>query len=425
MNYHADIVWEIDKYLLILCVTLAISVVLYAAVKEFWDGRKARKLERVGKNLHHLVFSRLEKRSPGDLTGVGKVTPLEFLELLKNEKKIVSNEAAEKLKRYFTEAVDFSKTVKIAKKSRNKWRRIEALISLGYVGGAEVMDVIRNSLRDKDEDVAYFSMLALGKIKTQESARILLAATRDRIFDGNRIISILEDFPPFVIDEAAKALGHPDPLIRFWAVKLLTHFRPQHLSENIQKLIGDESSQVRAAVCECLGKIGARESAEAVGQCLHDPVWFVRRRAIKALSRLVGAECIPEIVGFLADENMMIRDGVKKAMAHDILASLPYIARGFQEGQLSLKKDYAEVVETSGYLTVLFSDLLYGEAPAKDKARSLLKGVLSSGAHVGIEGLLSGFEKESRAAILLEIAKIDENLAKHIHQKIEHLLVEI
>ena len=424
MNYHADLVWQIDLYLLILCIVLAMGVILCAALAEFWSDRKARRLERVRRNLLRFVLSDPEGAGRGK-EGAGRVTPLEFFEVLKNEKQHVSEEITEKLRRYFADPDQFSRTVNMARRSRNKWRRIEALISLGYIGGETATGVLQNSLTDKDRDVAYFSVMALGKVKTPESARILLEAIGGRAFDGGRIISVLEDFPPFVSDEAALAMGHQDPLIRFWAVRLLMHFRPERLVRNIEKLAGDPSPQVRAAVCECLGKIGVSSSASVIRKQLHDPVWFVKRQAIKALSRLIGAECIPEISGFLADENIMVRDGVKKAMAHDIRASLSYIERGFQEGPLSLKKDYAEVVETSGYLTVIFSDLLFGEAPVKDRARLLLKGLLSSGAHVGIESLLSGFENESREAILREIAKIDGALAEHIRQKIEHLLVEL
>ncbi len=424
-HYHTDMIWAIDRGLFILCLALAAGILLYAAAKESLSGKKARKMKLVGKNLHRLIFQGRKDGGPEELAWIGKLEPFDFLELLKNEKKSVSGDVAEKLRRYFSEAVDFPKIVAMARGSGNKWRRIEALISLGYVGGEEALEILRAALKDKDGDVAYFSMIAMGKIRTPESARILLAGIGDRVFDGNRVISLLESFPPFVIDEAVAALGHPDPMTRFWAVKLLMIFRPQDLSKKVEPLASDDSPQVRAAACECLGKMGVRGSAEAVRLRLHDPVWFVRRRAIKALSRLEGAECIPEIAGFLADENVMVRDGVKKAMAHDIAASLPYIERGLQEGPLSLKKDYVEVVETSGYLSVLFSDLLFGEAPVRDKARSLLKGMLGSGAHVGIESLLSGFEKETREKILGEIAGIDPGRAEHISQKIAHLMEEI
>ena len=425
MDYHADIVWQINLYLFLLCSILALCVVFYAAAREFLDGRKSLRLDRIRKKIQSLPIAGTGKTDLENLACTEKITTFEFFELLKDGTNSISDEAAKTLERYFTDTVDIAKTIETAQKSGNKWRRIEALMCLGCIGGPVAVEILRAAVKNKDRDIAYFALLAIGKIKTREAARILLTLLADRSFNGNRVISLLEGFPSFVIEEAVAVLRHHDPLIRFWAVKLLMHFRPQYLSKEIETLSDDKSPEVRAAVCECLGKMRVRESSRSVRHMLHDRVWYVRRRAITALSRLVGAEGIPEIADFLSDENVMVRDGVKKAMAHNIVASLPFIEKGLRDGTLLMKKDCAEVMESSGYLKVLFSDLLSNDAQTRGQALLLLKGLLNSGAHLGMEGLLVVIGKDSSEKILQLIEGIDSAAGEHMRKKIEHLIEEI
>ena len=112
-------------------------------------------------------------------------------------------------------------------------------------------------------------------------------------------------------------------------------------------------------------------------------------------------------------------------MTHDINAALPFIEKLIHEGERALRKDCVEILEDSGYLTILFKNLLSPDAQARQRAILLLKDIMNSGAHMGLESALAGFERESRASILKEIEKIDGNLAEHIQKKIEHLLVEV
>jgi len=265
----------------------------------------------------------------------------------------------------------------------------------------------------------------LGQIKNDGAARILLESLEGNISLGNRVITLLEKFPPSVADEAMRWTEHQNSAARFWAVKLLSRLRPERLAKRIEALAEDDMASVRSAVCECLGRIRSRGSKETVLTCLKDPSWFVRKRAVTALSRILGPACMPEIVGLIRDENWMVREAVKKAMVLDIGAALPYIEKIIHDDHGPLRKDCVEVLEDAGYLSVLFNELLSTDTRGKEWAAGLLKGIVNSGAHIGLESSLAGFEVEPRDFVLREIAKTDELLAEHIRQKIEHLLVEI
>jgi len=427
MNYHPELVWEINKHLLVVCALIAAADVLFVALKRSWLVWKDRKVAVLQRNLHKLALSGKGAAKDAFSEIIKQTTPEEFLEIMRHEKKIwvFPEEFARGLKEYLNVSGRFAEIEKIARRSRSKWRRVQAIISLGFADDPAAMAIIQDSLKDKDEDVVYFSMLTLGQIKNDRAARLLLEVLERKPSYGNRVITLLEKFPPSVADEAMQVTGDKNKAVRFWSVKLLSRLKPERLVKKIEALAADEAPEVRSAVCECLGRIGVRGSKETVLKRLIDPVWFVRRRAVKALSRILGPECMPEIVGLIRDEHWMVRDAVKKAMTHDIKAALPYLEKIIHDDHGPLRKDCVEVLEDAGYLNVLFGDLLSRDARVKEKSVELLRGIVNSGAHIGLESSLTGFEAGSRDLVLREIAKLNEGLAEHIRQKIKHLLTEL
>jgi len=405
-------------------VLLGIFDILYAAIREAVENRAARRLAIIKKNLQDLAGSGAEAVKNICPAIVGKVTRQQFLEIARDQELILSKEVEQELRNCFIASGKIGEVERVARNPRNKWQRIQAIISLGYTKSPAALEILKDSLMDKDESVAYFSMLALGQIKDRYSARILLDYLGMHKYSGNRIVSLLEKFPPDVIDEAIKTTESKDPIVRFWAIKLISRIKSKDYLTRIEDLTRDSSDDVRAAACECLGKIGAREARDSAEHCLNDKVWFVRMHAVRTVATISGGDCIPEIIGFLRDESWLVRDTVKKVMAQNIEASLPYIEKFIDEDNITLRRDCVEVLGDSGYLTVLFRDLLSGNAQLKNKAVQLLKGILVSGALLGLESALAGFGKESRKNILQVMAGIDKTLAEEIDKNVKRELAE-
>ena len=423
-NYHADIIWGIDKILLGVTVLLAIFDILYVAFKEISESEATRKLAIIKRNLRDLARTGAEKVKNVCPVIMGKVTSQQFLEIARDKELTVSREFEKELRDCFMTSGRIGEIERVSQTSRNKWHRIQAIISLGYTNSPAAVEILKNSLVEKDEDVSYFSMLALGQLRDNSSAKILLDYLGSHRNSGNRIISLLDKFPSDIVSEALKATESGDPVVRFWAVKLISRFKSKSCLQRIEELTGDTSDDVRAAACECLGKIGSGEAKDTVVRCFSDKVWFVRMHAVRALSAILGKESIPEIVTLLKDKTWLVRDAVKKTMVHNIDAALPYLERLIHEGGDMLKKDCVEVLEDSGYLLILFKKLLSENAEAKNKAVNLLKEIMNSGAHLGLESALAGLGEETQKRILQIISDIDKALSEHIDKKIRHQIAE-
>ena len=155
-----------------------------------------------------------------------------------------------------------------------KWKRVTAIITLGYINAPSSLAILEKTILDKDEDISYYSMLSLGQIKNNVSAEILLDFLEKRVYSGYKIVSVLENFPSTIVDEVIKKTGSNDPITRFWAIKLLTKFKPKEYMKKIEEFTRDKSPDVRAAACEFLGELGLSEVKESLLRCLNDKRWF-------------------------------------------------------------------------------------------------------------------------------------------------------
>lgn len=342
-------------------------------------------------------------------------TPRLFLDVITNRNRdlVFFNESEQKLfKDCFVNAKRLAQLERIAFKSRNKWLRIEAILSLGYAQDLSALNILNKTILDKDEDVAYFSIIALGQIKTVQSAEILIGFLEKNASLGFKIASILESFPPEIIRKLSPLLKSEFPLVRFWALKIITKFKPAELIKDIESLILDESAEVRAAACECLGAIGKREVKNSLSKCLKDDSWIVRVNALKAFSQILGKDCLPEAMKLINDGSLSVIDAVKDVVAANIEAALPYIEM-FLSGEDGIAKRVSiEALEISNYIVEILKGVLSPDASRKTASLKLLEGMIKSGARFSLEAASNNFEPDSRNRLLEIINNISSRQDK-------------
>jgi HEAT repeat protein len=328
------------------------------------------------------------------------------------------NESEQKLfKDSFVTAQKIAQIEKTALRPQNKWRRIEAILSLGYAQEAAALKTLRQTILDRDEDVAYFSMLALGQIKSIESAKILLDFLKKNTPSRFKVVSILEDFPPGIIDEVGKLLEDKSGAVRFWAVRLISEFKPERYLKNIEELTRDESEEVRAAACESLGQMGKKEAKDTLSKCLKDEFWLVRANAVKALAKVCGKECLPEVMYLINDGSLSVIDSVKDVMTANIQAALPYIEKFFSGPDGTAKRAAVEALEESGYVVNMFNGILSGNDKERAESINLLEGMIKSQACLGLASALSSFSGPARRKLLSVIADINRPLAEQLSRE--------
>ena len=405
-NYHADIVWSVNAMLIGMIVVTSIVIFASVVVKDyFWQARR-RALVNIKKDVYEMVLAGKQSSEAVCRVFTAAITPQQFIDITTNRSigaAFFNDSEQQLLKNCFVNPEEVARLEKIAITSRNKWRRVEAIICLGYTQTLAAMNILKDSLSSKDNDVSYFSMVSLGQIKTVESARILINFLKKDSSVSYKIVSILENFPKDISDDVIKLTEYHDSVVRIWAVKLLSKFTTdQHISK-IEKLTHDSSDEVRAASCDCLGSLGSKEVKQALLRCLKDDSWRVRQHAVLALSKVMGDAALPEVIKLINDASWAVVDAVRDVMTDHIEAALPYIER-FLDGENEIAKKYSVLaLENSMYLSKLLKDALSSDN--KDFAIRLLKGVMRSRSHAGLDAALNNLDPTLRAKALELLVK--------------------
>lgn len=404
--YHTDLILTIDKILFSFLIFLVFSIVFYALAKEyFWKKRSRVSLLNIKKDVYEAVLT-----GKHNLKSASTATAGQFLDVVTNRNRdfVFFNESEQKLFRdCFISAKRIARLGHLSNsKSGNKWKRVEAILSLGYSQDISALEILEKTILDKDEDIVYFSMLALGQIKNVQSARILIELLKRNEFVRFKIASILESFPAAIVSEISQLLKSEAPSVRFWALKILSKLRPAEFIKDVEGLTSDDSEEVRAAACECLGEIGAREAKDTLLRCLKDDSWLVRVNAIKAFAKIFSKECLPEVMQLINDGSLSVIDAVKDVMAEYIETALPYIEKFFAGEDGLAKRVSVEVLETSNYVAKMFKDILSANEKDKQAAIKLLSGMISSHARFGLDSALNNFDEDSRNKLLSVIKDI-------------------
>ena len=406
-NYHADIIWA-TNIALIYIVALTCSVILLTAVLKnyLWEKRK-RGLISIKKDIYEFALSHKDASAAVCPSFISNVTPQQFIDIRTNRRidaAFFNESEQELLKHCFINPDELSKLEDTALKSGNKWRKIEAMLCLGYTQARPAIDILKKALLSKDKDVSYFSIISLGQIKTVQVARAFLDFLKKDPSNSYKIVSILKTFPKDIADDVFKLVDYHDPLVRYWALVLLSKFISGDHIRKLEKLTEDMAPEIRAAACDCLGSYGGAEAKPALIKCLKDDSWLVRSRAIHSLGKVMKDAAISEIAALINDPSWMVVDAVKTVMVDQMEASLPYIEK-FLSGDYEVAKKYSVLaLQDSGYMEKLLREAVSG----KSNAIRLLKRVIKSKFHAGLDAVLSSFDPVMRERALEILMKTEE-----------------
>lgn len=418
-NYFTDLILKIDLALLGAIILFVIIIIVYALIREYDWRRRCSKLSSIKNQLYELTFPGKKIDKQICLPVLSEVTPQLFLDVMTNRTRgaVFFNEAEQKiLKHCFASAQRLERIGKIARTSWNKWRRVEAILSLGYAQDESCLGTLKESINSKGIDISYFSIIALGQIRSVASAKILLDFLKRRRLYQYKIFSVLEIFPVQIAEEVVGLIDDKDPQVRAWSLKLISRLEAEQYLKKIEEMTLDKSEYVRAAACDCLGGFGRKGSKDALARCLRDDSWLVRVVAVKALSKAMGEECIPEIMGLINDASLSVIDSVKSVVTEYIEAALPYVEKFLHSNDEIARRVAIEALEVSGYITKLFKNILAVSEEEKKAAMRLLEGLILSHAHFGLQVALAGFGEEKRKKILGIIREISKDMADYLEE---------
>ena len=347
-NYHTDLVIKIDIFLLLSSILLTIIIILYSAAREYRDRRRRRALLDIKRHTYELVLS----ESNVCLPVATDASLQQFLDVQTNRIRdgaFFNSTEQEAFAHCYVTPEKITQLEVMARRHHNKWRRIEAILALGYAQAQSALNVLKQTISSRDADISYFTIIALGRIKTVGSAKILLGSLKKNFQPQHAIASVLTGFPADIADDILKLAENRSPSIRAWALDLLAEFRPEQYRKEIEAFASDASADVRASACYCLGKMGGSKSKEILLRCLGDDSWIVRGDAVIALSDALGRGSITHIIGLINDASISVIESVKEAIRRHAESALPYVEKIFKGEDEFAKKIAREALDSAGY----------------------------------------------------------------------------
>ena len=162
-----------------------------------------------------------------------KASPFELFRISQDNDSLLKTNFSVQFKECLTQAGKIDYAEKTARTARNKWQRIEALIITASLQTPHMMEIIDEALISPDDDIVYFAMLALGQIKTEESAKRLIMIIKQRRISGQKVSAVLEKFDPGIVPFLFSYLEDTDTELRFWILKSASRLNPKGFAERL------------------------------------------------------------------------------------------------------------------------------------------------------------------------------------------------
>ena len=420
-NYYTKFIINIDMILFAILFFLVIIVLLYIMFRSYFEKIYKRRLWNIKKNIYSIISSGDNDASRTSSQVIATVTPKEFLAVEMNKIRDAAFFNADEqklLKRYFLVPGTIKKMEKIAIKSVNKWRRIEAILMFGYMETEQALNILKKTALEKDKDISYFSVRALARLKTLESAKLLLEIFVIKKHLRYSIASFFDGFPPALADLFIELVEKDEISLRLWGLNLIGRVGAERHIKVIETLMSDPVDEIRAAACECLGKLGDQGVTSSIEKSLIDKSWLVRSHAVMALTKLLGEASIEKIMPLINDSSLTVITSVKIALAANIKNALPYLENIFNGNDNLAKRIAIEALEVSGYIKVILRNVLNGQELKNGQNKNILKSILALRVYGALVTEIQLFDERDKKLIFSELRHIDSIATAEIEKMV-------
>lgn len=193
-------------------------------------------------------------------------------------------------------------------KSR-KWERVRALYDLGWLGDSETLPVLYRAVADRDDDVAWAAVVALGGMNDTVADQVLLELLDDDRFAASRVAEVLDSrINPLSVPVLQERTEASTPRSLFWIAYLLGRSGDPAALTPLLELANHSSADVRAAVAEALGRLGDQSAVGTLVEMARDEAWFVRLHASRSLGDLAARNTIPVLQAATKDSSWWVRN---------------------------------------------------------------------------------------------------------------------
>lgn len=264
---------------------------------------------------------------------------------------------------------------KQARHAREKWRRVQAVVLLGWLASPASLQLLFDAMHDPDPDIGYAACRALARFNDRNAYDSLLDALSDGRLAFSRVATFVE----------ASVFSEPLPLLaehihdhrartRYWIAYLVGRTHDPAAMALVTELAGDDVPRVRAAAAQALGEIKAPEASSKVRALLRDDDWLVKTKAAKAAAALADEALIDDVAGLLACREWWVRQNAVLALESIGPAAAPKLIELLGDNDRFVRNRAAETLGRLGVVSEKVAALQAsaGEAAA---ARDLLVAV--------------------------------------------------
>ncbi len=394
MNRFFESLWPIAVVGAAACVVL-IVVTFGAVVRARVRARRhARALARVREQLPALLAA--------DADRTAGVTELP-LSLVREASAGLAPAEADQLRRQLIDAGTASSIESRAMHARRRWRRAAQLELLGWMRAESSLGVLEQILAGDDSDLAYVAAQSLAAYDSARAYRILTDALVAGRLPRSRIATLLESARYAGAVEALNQLSsHPDGSVRFWVAYLLGRTADPAARPPLERLAGDDDSNVRANAAEGLGRLGR---SAAIGMLLTDPDWVVRSHAATAAGVAALDELAPRLSALLTDRVWWVRQNAARSLVELGRAADPHVVPLLRSHDRFARNKAAEVLVADGFVDQQVATALAESDGEGARATGVLIAVASAEAQASVRSRLERAGDANAVRVLQELER--------------------
>jgi HEAT repeat protein len=202
-------------------------------------------------------------------------------------------------------------------RTQRSWKQRTALLALGRTRAREAIPALAAALDSRLAETRIAAIRGLGRTAIMEAAIPIL----DRIVDGkldapersvkNSLANCCRSHPEILITYLEQTQGPAREML----ARVLAELASPELGEELLVLAADTLPEVRASAARALGNTNTSYTLPALHSLATDPEWFVRLRAVVALSQIENVGKIRILLRSLCDVNRHVRQRAAWALA--------------------------------------------------------------------------------------------------------------
>jgi HEAT repeat protein len=241
-----------------------------------------------------------------------------------------------------------------------EWKQpaaVTELVDLGDSDGRTAEALLYESLRSDIPELRTASVTALANLADRHDWAVdgLVEALAEASENPVRVAGELDKLAPRPGPRLAPLLGHPNPVVRSYAVRLLSRY-PALAEQHVPACTSDSSPNVRGAALETLRVAGSPAAIRHALRLLEDPHPQVRAQACRTAAAVSGRASASYLVPLLGDTSWWVREAAREALVTAGDYATEAVEPALDSLDPALRTGAALVLQDTGHVDSLVDD---------------------------------------------------------------------